>query len=260
MTDAEFRELFALLERSVEPRPEFAERLFANFDAVVTPTAATRSRADNGVNSATEPDGRPPERAYFAGQTDHSPLGFGGPRARTRRVIGVLAAAAAVIVAAVAVVVTELAPVAPGTTAAPVTTGAPGTATGALSGGSGLCPLGFPIVGAGFMPNAHLGVVRLADGQVVHVVGKGCAPGITYTVAECANNGPPGPFGGLTATCLRQSVIADATGTVSTYFKVQKVFPGADCGVASGCVIILNREEASGSNSIEVGPQISFGA
>jgi transglutaminase-like putative cysteine protease len=119
---------------------------------------------------------------------------------------------------------------------------------------SHLCALGFPIVGAGLMPNAGV-----ADGQVVHVVGNGCAPGVTYTVAECAAKvaGWP-PFGPCPIT-FTHSVIADATGAVSTYLKMQKVFPGVDCGVAPGCVVVLSREEANGSTSFESGG-IPFGA
>jgi hypothetical protein len=135
------------------------------------------------------------------------------------------------------------------------TTESPTTATGALTppvNGSGPdCSPGYPIV---FAPGAGL-----ADGQVVQVVGK-CAPGVTYTVAECADSSMPvlgTPPVGDCFSPFSRSVIADATGTVSTYLKVQKVFLGVDCGVAPGCVVSLSREGANGSSSFV---QISFGA
>jgi hypothetical protein len=46
--------------------------------------------------------------------------------------------------------------------------------------------------------------------------------------------------------CLVQSAIADATGTVSTYLKVEKVFPGVDCGVnPPGCSFGVYRPEGN---------------
>jgi hypothetical protein len=84
------------------------------------------------------------------------------------------------------------------------------------------------------------GSPTFANGQVVHIVANGCEAGVTYVVAECANSvGPPGSA--LTGDCLRQSVVADATGTVSTYFKIQRVFPWVNCDVAPGCSLNLYR-------------------
>jgi hypothetical protein len=74
----------------------------------------------------------------------------------------------------------------------------------------------------------------------VHIVANGCDAGVTYVVAECATGGGP-PGSALTGDCLRQTVVADATGTVSTYFKIQRVFPWVNCDVAPGCSLNLYR-------------------
>jgi hypothetical protein len=254
MTDADLRRLFALLERPVDPPPEFVESLLNDIDAVAAPTGATPGR-NGGVDLATEPVG-PPERPYFAERTDHSPLGFGGPRAHRRRVIGVLAAAAAVIVAALGVVVTRpgtdhqhnTPPVAPSTTATPTTTGVPTT------------PAPGPAATVVVTPNTGL-----TDPQVVHIVGEGLVPGETYTVAECANGSFPADLVGECFIDNSPSVTADGMGHISTNLKVQKVFPGpdptrhVDCAVGTGCLVALGRHEANGGISY-VYTWISFGA
>jgi hypothetical protein len=134
----------------------------------------------------------------------------------------------------------------PANTAAAATTEAPATAT--TEAPTTVCV-------PGITPDV------MADVQVVHIVAKGCAPGVTYLVAECALNGASssqvtrggaGPYPGADplGDCLRQSVIADATGTISTDFKVQRVFSGVDCGVAPGCVVTLSLPDGRGWSSI----------
>jgi transglutaminase-like putative cysteine protease len=105
----------------------------------------------------------------------------------------------------------------------------------------------------------------LTDPQVVHVIGSGLVPGEIYTVSECQNGGPLANPVGECFTTNRPSVIADATGHVSIYLKVQKVFPGpdpsrlVDCGVATGCLVALGRYEANGGISYAT-TWISFGS
>ena len=84
----------------------------------------------------------------------------------------------------------------------------------------------------------------LADGQVVHVVLKGCPPGGTYLAAECR--------GGL-GDCLHQSGIADATGTVSIYLKMQKVISGVYCGIEGGCSFGVFRPEGNATSAFPLG-------
>ena len=132
--------------------------------------------------------------------------------------------------------------IAPTTTAPPTTTEAPTTATAAPSPATTLTITGNP---------------ALTDQMVVHVIGEGLVPDVTYTASECKVEPPYAVWRGNCFIATSHSVTADATGTVSTDLKVQKVFPGpggglgdppgqVDCGVLPGCMVSLSREEANG--------------
>ena len=113
--------------------------------------------------------------------TDQPAPGFSPRRLRKRLVI--LALAVAALVATFVLVTTgsgpsdqhhnvPAAPVAPATTEAPPTTGVQTTFAPSPAGAVTITPS-----------------TGLTDQQVVHVVGKGFLPGVTYTATECANKG-----------------------------------------------------------------------
>jgi hypothetical protein len=243
MTDAKFRDLFTHMEQPVEPRPEFVERLLAEVNAVAAPSGDVPDQEANRAHATTDLNGTQPERAYLPEQEAHPTSALGGARAHRNRIIVALAAAA--VVATTVVLVTRSTgshetgnspnppsspstTVSPVTTAPPVTTEAPTTppssTTNALTfaGCRGLYLTPNIVTPGRPVPDE----VTAHDRQVVQVVLRGCSPGGTYVVAEC---------GGGLGDCLHQSAIADATGTVSTSFTLQKVFPSVDCGVAPGC-------------------------
>jgi hypothetical protein len=254
MTDAEFRDLFTHMEQPVEPRPEFVERLLADVNAVAAPSGAVPDQEASRAHATTDLKGTVPERAYLPEQEAHPMSTIGRARAHRNRIIVALTAAA--VIATAVVVVTRSTgshetgnspnpasspstTVSPVTTAPPVTTEAPARPPSSTSN-----TLSFPgCQQFYFMPNILTpgrpvpDQVTAHDGQVVHVVLKGCAPGSAYVVAEC---------GGGLGDCLHQSALADATGTVSTSLKVQKVFPSIDCGVAPGCTFGVYLPEGNG--------------
>ncbi len=94
MSDAEFRVLFARFDPSAAPRPDSVERLLAEIDDVV------------GRAGPAGADGAGKE-GYLFEHEDHRMLEFARPRARKRRLIGVLVAVASAIVVTVAAVVTR---------------------------------------------------------------------------------------------------------------------------------------------------------
>jgi hypothetical protein len=170
MTDAELRELFALLAQPAVPRAEFAERLLADIDAVaagsVTDQDASRARATADV-SGTLPEQAylPEQRAYLPEEKGDPTSSPSRPRARRSRIIVALAAAA-VIVVVVAVVVTR-----------PTTSHRRGTAPTA--------PAASPTTAAPAGPTITITPsTGLSDGQVVHVVVRGSIGG-QYVVGEC---------------------------------------------------------------------------
>jgi hypothetical protein len=239
MTDAEFRELFALLERPVEPRPEFAERLFAHFDAVVTPTVVMPDHADNGVNLGTGPEGAGRHHGYLVEMEDRPMATATGRRSRRTRIIAALAVAALIAITLAVLTRSNTSPRRPNTP-----TGPAGSATTRAS--------------VTVTPNTGL-----ADQQVVHVVGKGLVPGVTYTAAECWN---AVQAIGASLACIASGApgagmaTADATGTVSVYIPVRKIVVapgvpfGVDCASPSECVIRV------GNGNQEATRAISFGS
>jgi len=101
MTDAEFRDLFMLLEEPVEPRPEFVERLLNDIAAVASPLAEdTRGAQDR--HSGTRPDGSG-ERGYFI--EEQGDVAVASELRRRRRGTRLIVAVAAAVFAAVAVAV-----------------------------------------------------------------------------------------------------------------------------------------------------------
>jgi hypothetical protein len=233
MTDAEFRELFALLDRPAEPWSELVERLLGEIDAVIAPAGVAPDSPRTTVHGPTGPDGSRPERAYLDAHEDQQMVAA-RPRTPRRRAIAVLAAAAAVIGVTVAVVVTRpsvhrqpntvpTTPVAPATTTAPATTGVPTT----------LAPSPAPTIT--IVPGSGL----------THVVGKGFVPGAIYTAAECANKRVETPEPYDCDYVQASSQMADPTGAISFWLVVENVFPVVDCTVAPGCVIRVTSADDS---------------
>ena len=256
MTDADFRVLFARVEEPFEPRPEFVARLLCDIDAVAAPSGAVPGNGAGSHHATADLSGTLPERAYLP-EPEAQPTSTPG-RARARRNRITVGLATAAVIATAVVVVTRstgshgpglspnppLSPattVSPVTTAPPATTQAPGTS---LSSTNNPWPFG-GCQGLYLTPNIWPNLPPgFADGQVVHVVLKGCPPGGTYLAAECR--------GGL-GDCLHQSGIADATGTVSIYLKMQKVISGVYCGIEGGCSFGVFRPEGNATSAFPLG-------
>jgi hypothetical protein len=237
------------IEEMVRRYAEHEERLALPVTAAEARTRAERRAAGDGaVGAATGSDGSGSERGYFIDQHEHHTVALPGPRSRKRRLLVALTVAA--LIATVVVVVTRsrtsdqpgispTPPSSPATTVSPATTALP-AGMGPLSPATTPC---FPAI----TPDVF------ADGQVVHIIATGCIPSVTYLISECGVPDTLIPVPDPLGDCLKQFVIADGTGTISTYFKVQKVFPWVDCSVApeglgSGCGISLNRPYGNALN------------
>ena len=121
------------------------------------------------------------------------------------------------------------------TTEAPTTTAAPTTTTAAAAQSITITP-----------------ATGLADGQSVHIVGKGYTSGMKYGITECADKGNNTGAGDCN---LRNIGIAtaDSTGTVTTDFKVAKGPFGSNnivCSATQACLVSV--ANAGSANPTEV--------
>jgi transglutaminase-like putative cysteine protease len=133
-------------------------------------------------------------------------------------------------------------------------------------------PAPLPAATVTITPNTGLG-----DPQVVHVVGKGLVPGVTYTATECANESAAIPSVDCAASGQQgtASAIADATGTVSMYvlvsINIQSLsqfgpppsappagvysYPATvDCATSGGCVIRVSSGNQHATGTISFAP------
>ncbi len=95
----------------------------------------------------------------------------------------------------------------------------------------------------------------LSDGAVVQVTGTGLTPGVTYRVGECAQDAT----GQFPCSTSQLSLVADASGTISTPITVQKNFAGVlpdgssygpvDCNALT-CVVGLGDASGNGGGVI----------